>query len=86
MGISPVALQHASSWRNSPAPLICLFGIGYAMVAMKTPGGRDIVILGLIGKLGVCVLVIGHLIWGHVPSSWFWRRPRDFLFAIAFAV
>ncbi|MEQ8827563.1 MAG: hypothetical protein RIC82_07300 [Parvibaculum sp.] len=85
MGISPYAPQHISVAQLAGA-LICLFGIGYAMVAMKTPGGRDIVILGLIGKLGVCVLVIGHLIWGHVPQLLVLAAAGDFLFAIAFAV
>lgn len=64
--------------------LICLFGVGYAMVAMKVPGGRDIALLGLIGKLGVCLLVIGHLIWGYVPQPLVLAAAGDFLFAIAF--
>ena len=85
MGIPPYDPQHIIVVQLAGA-LICLFGVGYAMVAMKTPGGRDIVLLGLIGKIGVCVLVAGHLIWGHVPQSLVLAAAGDFLFAIAFAV
>jgi hypothetical protein len=85
MGIPPYDPQHIIVAQLAGG-LICLFGVGYAMVAMKTPAGREIVVLGLIGKLGVCALVIGHLIWGHVPQLLVLAAAGDFLFAIAFAV
>ncbi|MBX3488261.1 hypothetical protein [Parvibaculum sp.] len=84
-GIPPFDPQHIIIAQLAGL-VVCLFGIGYAMVAMNTSGGRAIVILGLIGKLGVCALVAGHLLWGHVPQLLVLAAAGDFLFAIAFAV
>ena len=56
------------------------------MVAMGTPGGREIVILGMIGKLGVVLLVAGHLLWGHAPLGLAVAAGGDFIFALAFLV
>lgn len=84
-GMSPFDPQHIIIAQLAGLA-ICAFGIGYAMVAMKMPGGREIVIPGLIGKLGVCTLVAGHLLWGHVPQLLVLAAGGDFLFSIAFAI
>jgi len=84
-GIPPFDPQHIIIAQLA-GMAICLFGIGYAMVAMKMPAGREIVILGLIGKLGVCALVAGHLLWGHVPQLLVLAAAGDFLFSIAFVI
>lgn len=85
LGLPPYDPQHIIIAQLAGL-LICLFGIGYAMVAMGTPGGREIVILGMIGKLGVVLLVAGHLLWGHAPLGLAVAAGGDFLFALAFLV
>jgi hypothetical protein len=66
--------------------LICSFGLGYAMVAMGQPGARQIVLLGLIGKLGVCILVALRMSETVVPPTMVWASAGDFIFIVAFAV
>lgn len=64
--------------------LICVFGIGYAMVASGSPAARQLVTLGLIGKAGVCLLVVWHLAGTPLPTSMLYAAAGDFLFTIAF--
>jgi len=66
--------------------LICSYGLAYAMVAMGQPGARQIIFLGLVGKLGVCVLVALRLRDVAVPPAMIWASLGDFIFIIAFAV
>lgn len=64
--------------------LICTFGIGYALVALGLPGTRHIVTLGLIGKLGVCVLVLLYIL--ALPPVMPLLAAGDLLFVVAFAI
>lgn len=64
--------------------LICVFGVGYAMVAQGMQGARQIVILGILGKLGLCVLVALRLAVAEVPSSMIVAVFGDFVFVLAF--
>lgn len=63
--------------------LICTFGIGYALVALGLPGTRHIVSLGIIGKLGVCALVLIYM--ADLPPVMPLLAAGDLLFVIAFA-
>jgi hypothetical protein len=64
--------------------LICTFGIGYALVALGLPGTRHIATLGIIGKLGVCALVLIYL--SALPPLMPLLAAGDLLFVIAFAI
>lgn len=66
--------------------LICIFGVGYAMVASGSPAARQIVLLGFVGKLGVCVLVALRLREIEVPTAMLLAAAGDFLFLIVFIV
>lgn len=66
--------------------LICSYGLAYAMVAMGQPGARQLIFLGLLGKIGVCVLVALRLRDIEVPPAMIWASFGDFIFIIAFAV
>jgi hypothetical protein len=66
--------------------LVCSYGLAYAMVAMGQPGARQIIFLGLLGKLGVCVLVALRLREVAVPPAMVWASVGDFIFIVAFAV
>lgn len=65
--------------------LIAVFGVGYAMVALGKPGARQIVFLGLLGKVGVCVLVALRLQETALPTPMLWATAVDLLFVVAFA-
>ena len=56
------------------------------MVALGSPGARQIVILGLIGKLSLCVLLALHLMQGPVPQPMLVATAGDLLFSIAFII
>lgn len=64
--------------------LICTFGIGYALVALGLPGTRHIVTLGIIGKLGVCALVLLYI--SALPPVMPMLAAGDLLFVVAFAI
>lgn len=64
--------------------LICTFGIGYALVALGLPGTRHIVTLGIIGKLGVCALVLHYI--SSLPPVMPLLAAGDLLFVAAFAI
>ncbi|MEQ9225123.1 MAG: hypothetical protein RLO15_02135 [Parvibaculum sp.] len=84
-GLPPFAPEHLLIVRMSGL-LICCFGIGYAMVALGQPGARQIVTLGLIGKLGVCILVALQYAATGVPAPVLGATAGDLLFVILFAL
>ncbi|MFN4231333.1 hypothetical protein [Parvibaculum sp.] len=85
LGLPPYAPEHVIIAQISGL-LICTFGIGYTMVAFGSPGSRQIVTLGLIGKLSLCVLLAVHLMQGPVPRPMLIATAGDLLFSIAFIV
>ena len=85
LGLPPYAPEHIIIAQISGL-LICTFGIGYAMVAFGSAGSRQIVTLGLIGKLGLCILVGIHMARGPVPEPVLWATGGDLLFSVAFVV
>lgn len=86
LGLPPYAPEHIIIAQISGL-LICTFGIGYAMVAMGSSGSRQIVILGLIGKLSLCVLVALRLVEGTtLPAPMLYATGGDLLFSAAFTL
>lgn len=83
IGLPPLVPEHVMLAQMSGL-LICIFGVGYAMVAMGRPGARQIVFLGLLGKIGVCVLLALRLREIDVPAPMIWLTLGDLLFVIAF--
>jgi predicted membrane channel-forming protein YqfA (hemolysin III family) len=83
-GLPPLDPQHVILAQLT-GMLIAVFGIGYAMVAMGRPGAREIVFLGLLGKVGVCVILALRLREVAVPPAMIWATAGDFLFILAFA-
>lgn len=78
-----LAAEHLLTMRLTGL-LICTFGIGYALVALGLPGTRHIVTLGIIGKLGVCALVLLYI--SDLPSLMPLLAAGDLLFVAAFAI
>lgn len=82
-GLPPFDPQHLI-FAQMTGLLICVFGIGYAMVALGKPGARQIVLLGTLGKVGVCVLLALRMREIAVPSQMIAAAIGDFLFILAF--
>ncbi|MEX0838285.1 MAG: hypothetical protein WD034_02025 [Parvibaculum sp.] len=83
--LPPFAPEHLLIVRMSGL-LICTFGIGYAMVALGWPGTRQIVALGLIGKLGLCFLVALQFAQTGVSATVIGATAGDFIFVVLFAL
>tara|TARA_R110002110_G_scaffold213773_2_gene427193 strand:+ start:2602 stop:2988 length:387 start_codon:yes stop_codon:yes gene_type:complete len=66
--------------------MICTFGIGYAMVALGRPGAFEIVLMGLIGKLALCVLLVINMQSYVFPQTVVVATAGDFIFVILFAI
>lgn len=66
--------------------LVTTFGIGYALVAMGRTTARDILILGIIGKWGLCLLLAIRLTQIELPPQIIYAAGGDFLFALGFLI
>lgn len=64
---------------------VSIFGIGYAMVAAGQAGQRQIITLGLIGKICVVALLALRALEIDVPQQMTTAAAGDFLFSIGFA-
>lgn len=64
--------------------LILVFGLGYALVS-RDLARREIVLLGVVGKVGVVALLAWSWLDGSVPGSVVALGSGDLLFALAFA-
>lgn len=82
-GMPPLDPQHVII-AQMMGLMICVFGIGYAMVAMGSPAARPIVLLGIVGKAGVCLLVALRLREVDLPASMLAATAGDLLFVVAF--
>ena len=63
---------------------ICLLGIGYYWVAKDVSKNHAIVRIGLIGKLAVFSIFLGHAIAGNIPYAFAAPTVIDLIFAILF--
>lgn len=64
--------------------LIAVFGIGYAFVAARPAANRDLVRLGIIGKLAFVALVTVVWLAGDVPTRAALLVSGDLVFAALF--
>lgn len=66
--------------------LIAVFGVGYALVSAAPAKHRDIVWIGVVGKLGAAVLAAIHFNAGNLPFNTFALGMGDVAFAALFAL
>lgn len=93
MTIAPVAFG-ASAGIDYPPPaelparsaglLIAVFGIGYAFIAARPAANRDLMRLGIIGKLAFVALVAFGWLEGDVPTRAALLVSGDLVFAALF--
>jgi hypothetical protein len=83
------------SWLGMPAsndPLsaqlfaatVIAFGIGYYLVGRETSRNRDLVKIGIVGKVLVFLLSLYHALAGDVPFAFVAAAAVDMIFAILF--
>ena len=63
---------------------ICLLGIGYYWVAKDVTRNHAIVKLGIIGKVAVFSILLGHAIRGEIPYALASPGVIDLVFAVLF--
>ena len=66
------------------ASCTCLLGIGYYWVSKDVSRNHAIAKLGMIGKLGVFAIFVGHLIEGDIPFALATPAVIDLIFAVLF--
>lgn len=65
--------------------LVCTFGLGYLMVAQGQPGARQILTLGIVGKLGILLLLGIRMLSTPMPLPIIAASFGDLFFATMFA-
>ena len=73
-------------WRYLSALLIGMYGVGYALCAINPTLNRNIIILGLIGKLFVVLLVIALYAAGDIPVGIPVVASGDLIYVILFFI
>ena len=66
------------------ASCICLLGVGYYWVAKDVSRNHAIAKLGMIGKLAVFSIFLGHSIGGDIPFALAAPAVIDLVFAVLF--
>ena len=66
------------------AMFIFIIGFGFYLVTRDPVGNRQIILLGILMKIGFCLVVFGHLFFGTVPPIYVPFAILDFLFLISF--
>lgn len=64
--------------------LVAVFGLGYFLVGRDPTPRRDIALLGLVGKLGVVVIVVGYWLSGHTSTIFTILVGGDLAYSILF--
>ena len=64
--------------------LVFVYGLGYYWVACNPETNRDIIRMGIIGKLLVVVILLVHAFWGNVSWGFAAVGSADLVFAILF--
>lgn len=73
-------------WRYLAALLIGMYGIGYALAAIDAVLNRNLIILGLVGKLFVVILVIALYLAGEIPVGLPLVASGDLIYVLLFSL
>jgi len=71
-------------WRYLSALLIAMYGIGYALAALEPTMNRNIIILGMMGKLFVVLLVVTMYFTDGIPIGVPIIASGDLLYVLLF--
>jgi hypothetical protein len=79
-----VELPNHPGYVQLSAMFIFIIGFGFTLVARDPVGNRQIVLLGILMKIGFCLVVLGHLLFATVPPIYVPFAILDFLFLVSF--
>jgi hypothetical protein len=79
-----VELPNHPGYVQLSAMFIFVIGVGFSLVARNPRENRQIILLGILMKIGFCLVVFSHLIFGTVPPIYVPFAVLDFLFLVSF--
>jgi hypothetical protein len=79
-----VELPNHDGYIQITAAYIFVFGVGYYLVYKNPFEGLGLVIIGILMKLGFCVVVFGHYLFGSIPAMYIPFGLIDLIFGAIF--
>jgi hypothetical protein len=79
-----VELPNHPGYVQLSAMFIFVIGVGFSLVARNPRENRQIILLGILMKIGFCLVIFSHLIFGTVPPIYVPFAFLDFLFLVSF--
>jgi len=79
-----VELPNHPGYVQLSAMFIFIIGVGFYLVARNPRENRQIILLGILMKIGFCLVVFSHLFFGTVPPIYVPFAVLDFLFLVSF--
>lgn len=79
-----VELPNHPGYVQLSAMFIFIIGVGFYLVARNPRENCQIILLGILMKIGFCLVVFSHLVFGTVPPIYVPFAVLDFLFLVSF--
>ncbi len=79
-----VELPNHPGYVQLSAMFIFIIGVGFSLVARNPRENRQIILLGILMKIGFCLVVFSHLFFGTVPPIYVPFAVMDSVFLILF--
>lgn len=79
-----VELPNHPGYVQLSAMFIFIIGVGFSLVARNPRENRQIILLGILMKIGFCLVVFSHLLFGTVPPIYVPFGVLDFVFLVFF--
>jgi hypothetical protein len=79
-----VELPNHDGYVQIAAAYIFVFGVGYYLIYKNPLEGLGLVIIGILMKVGFCVVVFGHYLFGSIPAMYVPFGLIDLVFAVVF--
>ena len=86
----PIYARFGVEFPNHPgyvqlsAMFIFIIGVGFYLVTRNPRENRQIILLGILMKIGFCLVVFSHLVFGTVPPIYVHFAVLDFVFLVSF--
>jgi len=79
-----VELPNHPGYVQLSAMFIFIIGVGFYLVARNSRENCQIILLGILMKIGFCLVVFSHLVFGTVPPIYVPFAVLDFVFLVSF--
>ena len=78
------ALPDHMGYVHFPALLLILVSIMFYNIAKDPIANKNLIFYGILAKIAYCVVVLGYLLFGNIPSMWVPFAILDLLFIALF--